>query len=371
MLQHIPLFCNSFLASLLHSKVEILYHFLLNFLLFLMHTIPENLKVGFQKAKATLLNAERICIISHRSPDGDAVGSNLALRMALENLGKKVVSACVDPIPTDSLFLEGADSYVNDFNYEDFDAIVSVDCGALKLVKFHETKPELLSGDKPFINIDHHSSNDHFGTVNVVDQNACATAIILYKFFGFCGWKISIDMATALLHGIYFDTGSLMHSNTTAEVLMVASDLMMKGANLKRIVKELFHTTPVKKLRLWGKILERSYVNEDGVTVSAVSKQDYFATGANSKDTGGAIDFLNAVPDSRYCVLLSEDERGIVKGSLRTQRDDVNLSEIASQWGGGGHAKASGFGVEGHLQPVMSWKIVSDNGEEEEKAVKF
>jgi len=321
--------------------------------------LPEKLKTEFFKAKKALLEANNICIISHRSPDGDAVGSNLALRLGLQSVGKNVVSACVDPVPKNSDFLKDADTFVTDFNYEDFDVIVSVDCGALKLVKFTETKSEILTGPKPFINFDHHESNNNFGTINPVDPHACATCFIMYKFFVFCGWKITIDVATCLLHGIYFDTGSLMHSNTDSEVYKISGDLMMKGADVQKISKELFHTTPVNRLRLWGKILERTYVNDDGVTVSAVNRSDYDACDVTSKDTGGIIDYLNAVPGSKYCVLLSEDEKGLVKGSLRTQRDDVNLSEVASKWGGGGHPKASGFGVEGKLQPVLSWRIVS------------
>lgn len=327
-----------------------------------MPYISDKLKLEFNKAKKAFLEAQKVCIISHLGPDGDAVGSNLALRIALENLGKNVVSACVDPVPHNSIFLKGADSFVNNFNYEDFDVIVSVDCGAKKLVKFHETNPEILSGAKPFINFDHHESNDNFGTINPVDPVGCATACVLYRFFEFCGWNINIDMATGLLHGIYFDTGGLMHSNATADVFRAAGRLIEKGANLQKISKELFHTTPVNKLRLLGRILERMYVNEDGVTVSAVSKNDYLACNATFKDTGGAIDYLNSVPGSKYCILLSEDESGKVKASLRTQRDDVNLSEVASRWGGGGHPKASGFGVEGELRPVMSWKIMPKTG---------
>ena len=155
-----------------------------------------------------------------------------------------------------------------------------------------------------------------------------------------------------------------MHSNTTSEVYRVAGKLMARGADLRRISKELFHTTSVNKLRLWGRILEKAYTNEDGVTVSAVGRLDYEASGTSSKDTGGAIDYLNAVPGSKYCVLLSENENGVVKGSLRTQREDVNLSDVASKWGGGGHPKASGFGVEGVLKPVMTWKIMPESGGE-------
>ncbi|OGJ42090.1 hypothetical protein A3B60_00580 [Candidatus Peregrinibacteria bacterium RIFCSPLOWO2_01_FULL_39_12] len=329
-----------------------------------MLLITEKLKIEFQKAKRIFLENQKFCIISHRSPDGDAVGSNLGLRLALESLGKEVVSACVDPAPENSSWLKKADTFVTDFNYEDFDAIVSVDCGALKLFVFHEAKPEILSGQKPFINFDHHISNNGFGTVNPVAPEECSTSIIIYKFLQFCEWPVTIDIATCLMHGIYFDTGGLMHSNTSGEVFKVVSDLLSKGANLRKIVKELFHTTPINKLRLWGRIMERTYVNEDSVTISAVGKSDYDACNSTSHDTGGVIDYLNAVPNSKYCLLLSEDEKGLVKGSLRTQRDDINLSDVASQWGGGGHPKASGFGVQGKLMPVMSWKILSEGGNE-------
>jgi len=331
--------------------------------------ISEKLKTEFRKAKKALTDAERIVIISHRNPDADAVASNLALRFCLERSGKYVVSASVDPVGPESLFMKKADTFVTDFNYEDFDVIVSVDCGDLKLVKFTETKPEILSGDKPYINFDHHESNDSFGTINPVDSYACATSFIMFQFLAFCEMPITPDIATCLLAGIYFDTGSLMHSNTTPEVYEVAGALLAKGADLKAVSKNLFHTTPVNRLRLWGRILDRTYVNEDNVTISAVSSADYQAVGATSKDTGGVIDLLNAVPGSKYCVLLSEDDKGVVKGSLRTQRDDVNLSEVASQWGGGGHPKASGFGITGHLKPVMSWKIV--NGADEGRDVEF
>ncbi len=321
----------------------------------------EKLESEFRKAKSALLGAQNICIISHRGPDGDAVGSNLALRLALEALGKNVVSASVDSVPENSIWLKKGDTFVKNFDYNEFDVIVAVDCGDPKLVAFHTDKPELLSGEKPFVNFDHHHSNNLFGTINVVDPKACSTCIIVYDFLNFCEFPITRDIATCLLHGIYFDTGGMMHSNTTSVVFDVAGKLMAKGAELRRISKELFHTTPVNKLRLLGRILERTHKNEDDVVVSAVGKDDYEACNTDSGDTGSAIDFLNAIPGSKYCILLSEDEKkGIVKGSLRTQREDINLSDIASQWGGGGHPKASGFGLPGHLQPVINWRIVSD-----------
>lgn len=325
--------------------------------------------LDFEKVKNTLEGANTICIISHRGPDGDAVGSNLALRKQLEKQGKTVVSACVDPVPENSLFLVNANKFVTDFDYNDFDVFVSVDCAALSLMKFHEKKPQLLSGEKPFINIDHHASNDEFGSINIVDSEAASTSMILYSFFNYCKWEIDRETATNLLHGIYFDTGSLMHSNTTSHVFDVSGELISKGADLKKIVKNLFKTIEVRKLRLWGRILERAYINDDSVIVSAVNHNDYSALNATHKDTGGAIDYLNSVPDTQYCLLLSEDDKGVVKGSIRTQREDINVSTVASKFGGGGHPKASGFGLSGKLTPTVKWQIVND--EDPEKKIEF
>ena len=337
-----------------------------------MSSTYENLKPEFEKAKQAFLSAQKVVIISHRGPDADAVGSNLALRLVLESMGKEVVSACVDPVPENSMFLDKVENYVDDFDYNEADVIVSVDCGAPKLVVFNERKAGLFDGPKPFINFDHHFSNTGFGSINPVDPDACSTCIIIYYFFQYCGWKITRNIATCLLHGIYFDTGGMMHSNTSAEVLRVCGKLMSMGANLKKISKELFHSTAINKLRLWGRILERAYINDEGVTVSAVNTDDYKACDATPQDTGGVIDYLNAVPGAQYSVLLSEDrEKGIVKGSLRTQREDVNLSDIAGQWGGGGHSKASGFGMSGKLKPVMSWRVEAEDENTGEVNVKF
>ncbi len=329
-----------------------------------MQNISAKLKLNFNKAKKALMEAEKICIISHRGPDGDAVGSNLALRAKMEELGKTVVSACVDPVPADTLYLKGSEDFVDDFDPEDFDMFVSVDCGALGLVKFNEKKPEIINGDKPFLNIDHHESNDGFGTINIVDTDSCATCFILFNFFEFCQWPLDRTVATYLLHGIYFDTGSLMHANTTTEVYEVCGKLFLKGADLRSVSKHLFHTMPVSRMRLLGRILERTNVNDENVTISAVNQDDYRACESTSKDTSGAVDFLNMVPGANYCVLLSENEKGIVKGSLRTRRDDVNLSDVASQWGGGGHPKASGFGISGKLTPLTKWRVCDDENQE-------
>lgn len=322
----------------------------------------KNFSTEFAQAKTLIDQAKRIVIISHRGPDGDAVGANLGLKLALiSHFGKNpanVMSACVDPPPTSSHFLKGVKDYVRDFNLdgtqpelgETPDLLISVDCGASNMVKFGEKKPTIFSGKVPFINIDHHSTNDNFGTLNIVDPQAAAACVIVYNFLIYCGVTLDRHMSTALLHGLYFDTGSFMHSNTTPEVLQIASKLMWRGADYKTIVKNQFHTMPIRQLKLFGRAFERTKVNSKGVTVSTLTAQDFNETGALNEDTNGAIDYLNSVPEGKLACLLYEDRKGLLKGSLRTLSDEVNVSKLAGMFGGGGHKKASGFAVPGAVE---------------------
>ncbi len=312
----------------------------------------------FDKAKDLLMAAHNILIISHRSPDADSVGANLAMKETLEAMGKKVQSACADPVPSNCVFLKDADRYINDFNSADYDLIVTVDCGSHELMKFHLKKPELLDRTKTtLINIDHHPSNDFFGNVNIVMDQAPATCFILYLFFTYCGWGISKDCATDLLHGLYYDTGSFMHSNTSADTYRIAARLKAHGADHERCVKEQFHTSSISKLRLWGRALSRVSMNSKNAVVAAITERDFREENTEPEDLSGLINYINSVPDSRFCVLLTEDMKGNIKGSLRTQNEDIDLTQIAGLLGGGGHKKASGFTVPGKLHERVVWEV--------------
>jgi phosphoesterase RecJ-like protein len=313
---------------------------------------------SFDQARELLQNAKRILILSHKNPDADSVGANLALREALENMGKEVSSACVDNPPDNCLFLRKADTYQKDFNSTDFDLIVTVDCGGHKLMAFHETKPELLDRNKTLLlNIDHHPSNDNFGTVNVVLPDAPATCFILFLFFSYCQWGITPTMATALMHGLYYDTGSFQHSNTTSTGLRIAGRLKALGADHARSIKEQYHTHSLSQLRLWGRALERISLNSKQGVVTALTEADYHAVGAQKDEVTGLINYLGHASPAKYCVLLTEDWNGKIKGSMRTQDPEIDLTQIAGLFGGGGHKMASGFTIAGRLSEKKIWTV--------------
>jgi phosphoesterase RecJ-like protein len=303
-------------------------------------------------------NSQKFLLISHKSPDGDTLGCTTALYEILTSRGKQCTIACKDPAPEALQFLDHSDKIVHNFSVDAFDVIIICDVAAINLMGFFETHPEILTGNIPVINIDHHGSNENYGSVNIVETKAASTTTILADILFDLGFRISASAATSLLTGIYTDTGSFMHSNTDSYTLRVASRLLSLGANIRKIRHHIFKTTKVSTLKLWGRVLQNTYKDEDGVTVSVVTDDDFLETGADYTELTGVVDYINAVPNSQFSLLLTEKGDGNVKGSLRTLQDNVDVSEIAGIFGGGGHKKASGFTLPGKLQKEVRWTVV-------------
>ena len=299
--------------------------------------------------------SESILIISHNKPDGDTLGANLALKKALERQNKNVVSACFDTVPEFAKFLPGSEQIVQDFVLEDFDCVVVVDTATKKLVGFFEKFPELNRTRKPIICIDHHYSGEPFGTINLIDDKATSTTSLLIEIFQELSWAIDSDMATCLLNGIYTDTGSFMHSNTNKKVLQQAGLLSKIGADYNKIQQNNFKKTSLKKLKLMGEILSSIEIDENGVVQSGVRKLTLEKYNADSDDLTGVADLICSIPNTEYSVLFTETEDGLVKASLRTRREDVNVAKVAESYGGGGHTKAAGFRVHGQLKKKTIW----------------
>ncbi len=318
--------------------------------------IPEE---TIRNAAREIERAERIVLISHKNPDGDTTGAALAFYELLTLMGKSPVFYCIDPLPESFMFLPNSDMLVREFDENEFDLAIMFDVAAEHLSGIDKLKPDLFYGKYPLINIDHHPSNEGFGRWNLIDTESASVTLLLTHFFNFLGWRITPKMATCLLTGIYTDTGSLKHSNTNAEVHRVASQLLRSGARLKEIVKYIFKNTKVETLRLWGRVMKRISQTPDLITVSYVNDDDFRETETTPSDLTGAIDYLNAVPDAKFSLLLTE-MNGKVKGSLRTMREDVDLTEIAGRVGGGGHKKASGFSMQGKVKMETRFTIESE-----------
>jgi len=317
-------------------------------------TINQN---EIQKIGELIEASQKILIIPHKNPDGDALGAALALFQTMKNLGKNVEVRCFDEPASIFAFMPNIEVLKVGLEELDHDAIFIVDSGATHLTGFNEDYPELFDKSLPVINIDHHPSNDYFGRHNLVVTDSPSATAIVYTLFEALSLNIDRFTATCLLTGIYTDTGSFMHSNTTSEILRISSKLLAKGANLRSISKDIFNTTKVSTMCLWGRVLKKINQSTDGVTMSVLTNQDFCDCDADFTEMTGVVDYVNSVPKSKYSVILTE--RGDkVKGSLRTLHDSVDVAQIAGKYGGGGHTKAAGFTLSGHLEQEVRWKVV-------------
>ncbi|MFH1284363.1 MAG: bifunctional oligoribonuclease/PAP phosphatase NrnA [Candidatus Peregrinibacteria bacterium] len=307
------------------------------------------MKKLYEKVRLAVNKAEKILIISHRKPDSDTLGSALCLKIWLEKEGKDVTLACCDKPSGAFSFMPGIDSFTDEFSPADFDLMIIVDVGASHMTNFHLKYADIFECGVPVVNIDHHASNDNYGNINIVDPTASSTTLILYRMLKYFGVNFDSKMATCLLTGIYGDTGSFMHSNTNKEVFEAAAELMKSGACVAKISGALFNTNTVPALRLWGRVFENSYITADDVVMSVIKDADYDEVGAGPENLSGVVDYLSMVPGVKFAALINEDRKGNLKGSLRTRHAGVDVSRIASVFGGGGHSKASGFIVKGKL----------------------
>lgn len=316
-----------------------------------------------QQALSLITKAKRLLCICHHAPDGDAIGALLGMGLLCERhvVGTPVFFHCADAVPETFRFLPSAERVQSAFLPQPGDAVVFLDCAEPKLTGYSEEHPSLFRGDMPILVIDHHVSNAGFGTTNVIVPEASSTCEIIFQLARAWSWSLESDSATCLLTGVYTDTGGLLHSNTTAEVCRTAAALMRAGARHQLVVSSVFRTVRQSTLRLWGRVLEKITISDAGGAVSAVTEGDFRSTGAEYSELSGAIDYVNAVPGMRFSLVLSERD-GLVKGSLRTLRDDIDVNVMAGRLRGGGHRRAAGFAVPGRLQPSVHWTVVPSDG---------
>ena len=315
-------------------------------------------KADIDRALSLFKSAKRLCCLCHRNPDGDAIGSMTGIAQLLEHIAPDIPVKlyCYDPSPPMFSYLSWITRIEQVMMPVEGDVFIFLDSAEPKLTEFHESHPQIFGKDWPSVCFDHHPTNTRFATVNFIVPEAASTCEILADFAEAIGLSISSEIATCLLTGVYTDTGGLLHSNTTPHVYRTVARLLRAGARQAVIVHHVFRTAKLSTLRLWGRVLEKISLSEEGGAISALTEGDFRSTGAEYSELTGAIDYVNAVPGMRFSLVLAE-RAGKVKGSIRTLRDDVDVSAMAAKFSGGGHRKAAGFAVAGKLVPETRWKV--------------
>ncbi|MDA1168756.1 MAG: bifunctional oligoribonuclease/PAP phosphatase NrnA [bacterium] len=305
-------------------------------------------KETVQQIVETLNTAKNVLIGTHEHPDGDALGSSLAMLHALESKGITATVYIPDPAADFFQFIPGFERLTTVRpNVDDFDTVILLDY--TQLYRTH-LEQEVI-GKPRVISIDHHYDNTKQAAINLIVPEAAATAHIIFPLLFALDIAVTANIANCLLTGIFTDTGSFMHDSVTPEILQISSYLMQKGARLSHIAHETYQKKELSGLQIWGRALSRILISEKtGVAVSIITKDDLDECMATLDDLSGVVSMLNALPDTSYAMLLVEHEYGKIKGSLRSEpQKGVDVSKIAKRLGGGGHKLASGFEISGHI----------------------
>lgn len=291
-------------------------------------------------------------IASHAHPDGDGIGSTIALGKGMETLGKKVIVFNADGVPLNLRFLPHSDEVVNKLDLSsNFDATIFVDCSEASRVEGDFVK--LAPKNRGVIaRIDHHSQTTGDADIECVDKNAAATGEVVFELLKTAGVKITKDIATLIFTTLVVDTGSFRYSNTTPKLLKLAAELMEHGADPWEISMALDESSPPEQLKLLSLALSTVNFALDGqMAYMILTQQMFMESGASVEAAEEFINFPRSIARVRVAILFREMPDGRWKISFRS-KDDVDVSAIAASFGGGGHQHAAGCTLTGSLGAV-------------------
>ncbi len=293
----------------------------------------------------------RFLLLLHLLPDGDSIGSTLALMAGLEKMGKEVTVCSHDAIPACYRFLAGSARVVGwERVTGSYDAAVLLDCGDLSMAGGLE---RIAPFTQTVMNLDHHATNSGYGDVVYLVPEAAAAGELAHRILGGLGVPLDAGMATCLYTALVCDTGSFRYSNTNGKTHRLAADLVDVGVEVARVNEELFENRSKEALDLLGIGLGRLRVGAGGrLAWTTITEEDMAAAGAGLADSEGIINYPRSLRGVDLAMLFRENGNGGVKVSFRS-REGVDVAELAKQFGGGGHAKAAGCVLNGSLSEVQ------------------
>ena len=287
-------------------------------------------------------NKHKFGITTHIKPDGDGVGSSLGLCWLLRSLGKSAEVVVRGEVPLAYRSLPGADE-IRDIEKidTDYDAVFVIECSDVQ-------RPGIVGLDEQFtVNIDHHATSEHFGTVNWIDSTASAVGEMIYNLVKAIGGRVTREIAECVYMALVTDTGSFHFSNTTDRTLKVASELIKAGAKPAAISEAVYNNYPWSRIELMRQVLGTVRRDESGKVASLrQTLKMREQAGAVDGDNNGFVNIPLAAREILACVYMREVGENVYRVSLRS-KGDINVAKVAERWGGGGHRNAAGLRIEG------------------------
>jgi phosphoesterase RecJ-like protein len=302
---------------------------------------------NLRKIAEAIRAGQTFLISSHTNPEGDAIGSVLALSLGLKSLGKEVQVLNQDPVPEMLMFLPGVEDVTHQvIASRRFDVSFALDCGDPE--RLGNALPGIKQADK-IINIDHHTGNSHFGDLNLIDPAASSTAEIIYDLLRAIPIEFTKPIAENIYTGILTDTGSFRYSNTSVKAFRIAQSCLVAGVDPRELAQKIYETQPLARLRLLRLALGTLEVTAEGrIGSMTVSRKMIEESGASVDLTEDFINYPRSLKGIEVAVLFREISSEEYRVSFRS-RGRVNVAEIAREFRGGGHPNAAGCTVAGSL----------------------
>ena len=299
--------------------------------------------------------AETIVLLTHETPDGDAIGSSLAMKLALEKLGKKAELIMSSYAKTFD-YLPEVNDIKKESRIEEYDLAISLDCATLKRLD----NKEYFEKAKKTIVIDHHGSNNMYGDINYVNPVAPACSEILLAMFSYYGIEVDVKIGTCLMTGIITDTGGLQYPSTTADTFEYAAELLRKGVDIADICKRTLQTKTKANFELTKRVMDRMELLEDGkVAFSYIDQKDMNEVNAEEGDHEGLVNIGRNIDGVEVSIFIRQKENeNAYKVSMRSG-SYVNVSDVCLMFGGGGHPRAAGALIQGSVEQVKD-KLVNE-----------
>jgi len=304
--------------------------------------------------------SNRVLITSHQNPDGDALGSMLALGLGLEKIGKDVVFYSKDGVPEILEFLPHTDKIVNSINEikAPFDIAFAVDCTATYRAGKEFERYAKTQNCKNVVIVDHHETTSSDADLHILDVNASSTGMIIYRILKSLSVEIDESISQNIYTTIITDTGSFNYSNTSSDTFRVAAELVDSGADPSQISQAIYENEPLRKLELLKLVIPTLDLTENKNIASVfVDKNMFQETGTTREDTEGMVNIPRSIKGVEVAILFRQEGELDWKISLRS-KGSVNVAKIAEGFGGGGHARAAGCSLEGDIINVKT-KIIS------------
>jgi len=295
--------------------------------------------------------SQSFCVASHVRPDGDGIGSQLGLTLALRNQGKTVACWNEDAVPNKLKFLDPEGLVQPPQPDQHFDCVVALDVASLDRLG---TVADFIKNRGHFLNLDHHACNERFADINWIAAREPSTGELIFRLLKAANWPITPAIADCLFTAVSTDTGSFQYPTTRPSTYAVAGELVKRGAHLAPICNEVYQSYPLSRVRLLQHILNHfKLTDQNRIAYFWLRPADFSRTGTAPSDSEGLIDHIRAIEPVVVACLFEELQPGLVRISLRSKDSRVNVNKVAQEFDGGGHPAAAGANIPGRPLTVQ------------------